>query len=217
MSHGVTSIYDELCAWKRRFGRAFDSRSRPLFKASTGPDEFFRTMLKSDTTRDCSFDARDLRTVRTMKKTLGDAANRSEILGRLRKVRPDSPRQWGRMTPHQMIRHLRESFLSVMGEGEVVLAKVPLPRGLMRWLALDFPRPWPQGVPTMPEVDQVLKAAPEETRFPADVAALQELVERISGGGTAWRPHPFFGVMTDAQWMRWGWLHMDHHFRQFGV
>ena len=153
-----------------------------------------------------------------MKKTLSDAANRGEILGRLRAVRVDSARRWGRMSPHQMILHLHEGFLSVMGEGEVVLAKTPLPRGLMRWLALDFPRPWPQGVPTMPAVDQVLKGAtPEAARFPADAAALETLVVRISGGGTVWKAHPFFGVMTDGQWMRWGWLHMDHHFRQFGV
>jgi hypothetical protein len=152
-----------------------------------------------------------------MKKTLTNPADRGEILARLGMVRVDSARVWGKMSAHQMILHLHEGFLSVMGEGDVVLAKTPLPRGVMRWLALDLPRPWPQGVPTMPAVDQVLKgAAPELGRFPADVAALDELVRRISGGGTVWKAHPFFGVMTDAQWLRWGWLHMDHHFRQFG-
>jgi Protein of unknown function (DUF1569) len=156
-----------------------------------------------------------------MKKTLGDAANRSEILARLTAVRTDSPRQWGRMTPHQMIRHLHDAFLSVMGgDGPVVMAKTPLPRGLMRWMALDLQRPWPKDLKTMPPIDQVLKGAPPPAaEFPEDVRALEVLVARVSSTPRdfKWRAHPFFGEMSDAQWMRWGWLHMDHHFRQFGV
>jgi hypothetical protein len=31
------------------------------------------------------------------------------------------------------------------------------------------------------------------------------------------QPHPIFGQMTEKEWMRWGYLHMDHHLRQFGV
>ena len=26
-----------------------------------------------------------------------------------------------------------------------------------------------------------------------------------------------FGPLTDAEWMRWGYLHMDHHLRQFST
>ena len=29
-------------------------------------------------------------------------------------------------------------------------------------------------------------------------------------------PHPFFGSMTAEDWWRWGYLHADHHLRQFG-
>jgi hypothetical protein len=157
-----------------------------------------------------------------MKKTLGDTTNRNAILARLKTVRTDSPRQWGRMTPHQMIRHLHEAFLSVMGgdgDGPVVMAKVRLPRGMMRWMALDLQRPWPKDLKTMPPIDQVLKGAPPlAAEFPADVGALEALVTRVSSAPRdfKWRAHPFFGEMSDAQWMRWGYLHMDHHFRQFG-
>jgi hypothetical protein len=31
-----------------------------------------------------------------------------------------------------------------------------------------------------------------------------------------WR-HPIFGELTDSERMRWGYLHMDHHLRQFGA
>jgi len=29
--------------------------------------------------------------------------------------------------------------------------------------------------------------------------------------------HPIFGQMTEKEWMRWGYLHSDHHLRQFGA
>jgi hypothetical protein len=29
-------------------------------------------------------------------------------------------------------------------------------------------------------------------------------------------PHSIFGSMTNQDWMRWGYLHADHHLRQFG-
>ena len=32
-----------------------------------------------------------------------------------------------------------------------------------------------------------------------------------------WPAHPFFGAMSSSAWLRWGYLHMDHHLRQFGV
>jgi hypothetical protein len=28
--------------------------------------------------------------------------------------------------------------------------------------------------------------------------------------------HAFFGPMSYSEWMRWGYLHTDHHLRQFG-
>jgi hypothetical protein len=29
--------------------------------------------------------------------------------------------------------------------------------------------------------------------------------------------HSFFGRLSRTEWLRWGYLHMDHHLRQFGV
>ena len=35
--------------------------------------------------------------------------------------------------------------------------------------------------------------------------------------GRSYAPaHPMFGPMTPEDWMRWGYLHADHHLRQFG-
>jgi hypothetical protein len=55
--------------------------------------------------------------------------------------------------------------------------------------------------------------------FTSDVAELVRLVElfatepeRASG-----QAHPVFGRLSRSAWLRWGWLHADHHLRQFGA
>jgi hypothetical protein len=52
-----------------------------------------------------------------------------------------------------------------------------------------------------------------------DLAQLEALLERITAQAKTLdgRWHPIFGRMSDAAWLRWGYLHMDHHLRQFGV
>jgi hypothetical protein len=55
--------------------------------------------------------------------------------------------------------------------------------------------------------------------FAADVAQLADLVELVTDrtGSLDWPRHPVFGKMSEAAWLRWGYLHMDHHLRQFGA
>jgi Protein of unknown function (DUF1569) len=152
-----------------------------------------------------------------MKKgSLGSTADRQVIMVRLGKMRADSPRQWGKMNAHQAICHLNDSFRGVMGD--IALSGKPMLIGkVVKWVALYSPLTWTRGTPTMPEVDQ-MKLGTKPVEFGADVAELERLVERFTmyQRDFVWKPHPFFGEMSEDDWMRWGWLHMDHHFRQFG-
>lgn len=153
-----------------------------------------------------------------MKKgSLDNAADRQAILNRLGKLRAESPRQWGKMNAHQAVCHLCDSFRGVMGER--TLSGTPMWIGkVVKWVALYSPLTWTRGTPTMPEVDQ-MKLGTKPVEFAADVSELRQLEERFSRvpHDFTWKPHPFFGEMSERDWMRWGWLHMDHHFRQFGV
>ena len=151
------------------------------------------------------------------KETLENSADRQVILERLGKLRPESPRQWGKMNAHQAVCHLCDSFRVGMGDRAVSGKGFPL-GGVIKWVALYVPLKWTHGTPTMPEVDQ-LKFGTRPVEFAADVSELERLVGRFSTVPRefSWKPHPFFGEMSDRDWMRWGWLHMDHHFRQFGV
>ena len=97
-------------------------------------------------------------------------------------------------------------------------ASGPLQRTVVKWLALYLPLPWPGGILTRPEIDQELGGtAPID--FAADVAQLEALLDFIATqtGTVEWGTHPIFGRMSEGAWLRWAYLHTDHHLRQFGV
>jgi hypothetical protein len=101
-------------------------------------------------------------------KSLSQEQDKAEILRRLRTIRADSPRQWGRMSAHQMICHLSDSFLTVTGQRHASPASGPLQRTVIKWIALYAPLNWPTGVPTRPEVDQEAGGT-RPSNFAADV------------------------------------------------
>ncbi len=149
-------------------------------------------------------------------KTLAQQQAKAEILRRLRTIRADSQRQWGRMSAHQAVCHLSDSFLAVTGQRPASVASGALQRTLIKWIALYAPLPWPKGVPTRPEVDQEVGGT-KPSNFAADVTQLEMLVELVTTRRGCFGPaHPIFGPMSEADWMRWAYLHMDHHLRQFG-
>lgn len=151
-------------------------------------------------------------------KTLGKAEDKREIEVRLGKLQAGAPRRWGRMSAAQMVCHLSDAFRGPMGEKALAAAKGPYPRTLMKWGALYLPLPWPHGLRTMPEMDQEIGGTPPG-EFASDVRELRRLLERFTRQPRdfVWRPHPLFLELADEEWMRWGYLHMDHHLRQFGV
>ena len=151
-------------------------------------------------------------------KTLARQRDKAEILRRLSAVRPESVRRWGRMSAHQMVCHLSDSFRMVMGEKPVRHATSLLQRSIVKWLALYLPVPWPAGILTRPEIDQELGGT-RPVDFAADVTQLEALLELITTQTSTldWQRHPIFGRMSEAAWLRWAYLHVDHHLRQFGA
>ena len=149
-------------------------------------------------------------------KTMARAQDKEEIVRRLRTIRADSGRRWGRMSAHQMVCHLSDSFLAVTGQRDVSPASGLLQSTVIKWIALYAPLQWPRGVPTRPEVDQEVGGT-KPSHFAADVTQLEMLVELITTRKGCFGPtHPIFGDMSNTDWMRWAYLHMDHHLRQFG-
>lgn len=150
-------------------------------------------------------------------KSLANVKDKDQVLRRLAGIGPESERLWGSMSAHGMMVHLIDAF-------EISKRKTRLqPRGnrvsqlLMKSIALYLPAPWPKDIKTLPEVDQDKKGS-KLKQFEVDKNALIEMIEWYSRAPKdyAFQPHPIFGRLTVNQWQRWGYLHVDHHLRQFG-
>jgi uncharacterized protein DUF1569 len=150
--------------------------------------------------------------------TLSRSRDKAELLDRLKGIRPDSVRQWGRMSAHQMVCHLSDACRMAMGQMPVSPSGGLAQRTLVKWTALYLPVRWPTGVlTTRPEIEQGIGGT-HPGDFDGDVAELVALIETmVAADGAGWPPHPIFGPLSRRAWMRWGYLHVDHHLRQFGL
>jgi len=149
-------------------------------------------------------------------KSLCNLTDRQNIARRLAQLTPGDEARWGIMSVHQMVCHLDDSYKVPLGEKYVSPASGLLQRTLVKRVALYSPLRWPRGVPTPPEVDQG-KGGSLPTVFHQDLASLLSTLSRFCDDlPKPCLPHPIFFTMTTADWMRWGYLHADHHLRQFG-
>jgi hypothetical protein len=120
------------------------------------------------------------------------------------------------MSAHQMVCHCVDAFRMASGEKPVSDASSFFQRTLLKWIVLYLPMRWPAGILTRPELDQEAGGT-KPTNFDADAATLRSMVKIAAARSFASPVHPLFGRMSQADWQRWGYLHMDHHLRQFGA
>lgn len=118
-----------------------------------------------------------------------------------------------------MICHLSDSFRVVVGEKPAQLRPNLMNQTVIKWIALRAPMQWPKGVKTPPEVNQEGDACTPPKDFDEDLKQLFVLVERFTATPRDFQfhPHPMFGHLSEWEWLRWGYLHLDHHLRQFGA
>lgn len=140
---------------------------------------------------------------------------RASMRARLQTLRPDSPRQWGRMNAAQMLAHCTAAFGDACGDREVRQVWIGK---LIGPLALKYvlgDRPMQKNAPT---------AAALRIGDDRDFAVERERLEAILGRFCAEGPsaadgrvHVLFGRMSGDEWGRLLYKHLDHHLRQFGV
>ncbi len=147
--------------------------------------------------------------------TLADPQMQADCCERLARIDPAVTPRWGKMTAHQMICHLHDSFGVASGEKVASPTNNLLHKTLFKWVALHTPMKWPPGVPTRPEMEQGKGGTPP-VDGERDRAQLRAVILAFRGR-TAFGVHPMFGEMSRSDWMIWGYRHVDHHLRQFGV
>jgi hypothetical protein len=147
-------------------------------------------------------------------KTLANGIDQVEIVDRLRSVNADDVAGWGIMNAPEMLCHLRGAFRVAMGELPSALVNVPMPRELLKSKALWEPTPWQKNFYTVP-VLKLGTATMQVGVFEEDKADVLAEIERFQRPEQVRVDHSLFGEMSYVDWMRWGYVHTDHHLRQF--
>ena len=138
-----------------------------------------------------------------------------EILSRIDKLQPASPRQWGKMDVAQMLAHC--SAAMDMASGRLNLPRVFIGCFIVTVFKEFYTneKPFSRNAPTAKEL---VFSSPQD--FAHHQQQLREKVRQFHEGGEAKctrHPHPFFGSFTPQEWSRGTYKHLDHHLRQFGA
>ncbi|MGA9670964.1 MAG: DUF1569 domain-containing protein [Terracidiphilus sp.] len=138
------------------------------------------------------------------------------IIDRLALLKPDSPRQWGSMSPSQAVAHCATSMEWAVGDRlpprmffASILGRIIKPK------VLGDDAPFRRNSPT--SKDLIVHGQPD---LAAERERLTRLINRFVAAGPAGcttNPHSFFGRLTPNEWAILTCKHLDHHLRQFGV
>jgi Protein of unknown function (DUF1569) len=137
-----------------------------------------------------------------------------DFLERLGKLSPSSQALWGKMDVAQMLAHVA-TFLEIATSDkkvtQMLLGRIFGPFGKRQILTTGIPK----NSPTIPSI----KISGQRNFQEEKERALCGLARFYKGGeaGITRQPHQFWGRLTPNEWARLQYVHMDHHFKQFGV
>jgi hypothetical protein len=132
-------------------------------------------------------------------QTLESTVDYHTVETRLSALTPSDQRLWGKMSPHQLICHLSDSYRLPLGEKTASAATSFVQRTLVKWIALNSRLRWPKGMPTRPEMEQG-HGGTVPTIFDEDRKNLFSVLNRFrSGSIDVSIAHPIFGPMTRAE------------------
>ena len=146
-------------------------------------------------------------------KSIFDQSAHDEILARLENLQPSAQRQWGKMSPAQMLEHCARAV--EMANGKKPMQQAFLGK-LIGWIfkkGFLSEKPFSKNSPTGP--DLIIKDEPD---IEATKARLKDLItqfHQLGEAGADGNIHGFFGKLSGAEWGVTQYKHLDHHLRQF--
>lgn len=147
-------------------------------------------------------------------KSLWQEATRHELLARARRLSPEHRPRWGQLTVDRMLAHLVDAFGMGMGEIEVPRRRIPLlgswPFNVLFIRLVGMPK-------NAPTAREIITRPP--LSIDAELAQLEAAMDRFAAQRERadWPAHPVFGKLSRGSWGELGYVHTDHHLRQFGV
>jgi len=149
-------------------------------------------------------------------RIISDVGVLEDLVGRLRRLAPTQRGLWGSMNAQQMALHVGDASAAALGQRAFSAKPRGGPVALRRVVLLYLLPRMPRGVKTGASP---AAAVVEPTMFGKDVERAATLLQQLGTAppGTLVDRHPILGPMTHAEWMRWAFMHTDHHLRQFGL
>jgi Protein of unknown function (DUF1569) len=148
-------------------------------------------------------------------KNLWQPETVQELKDRLARLRPDSPRLWGKMTPAQAMAHCTIGMELALGDRRPPRMLIGrLIGGIIKPMAFRESEPMRRNSPTIPGF-----VVSDDRDLATECEKLSRTLDRFAEGGHAGcttHPHSFFGHLTPDEWSFWMYKHIDHHLKQFG-
>ena len=146
-------------------------------------------------------------------KSILDKSSFEEIRSRLENLTEESERQWGSMSPAQMANHCQYP-LKIMLQKEDYGLKPNWLINLLFKKSMYSDKLWRKNLPTVKRFKQT-----EDRNFNEEMPKLKALLDEIGNqlNKEDWGDHPAFGKLTNEQWGKMQYKHLDHHLRQFGL
>ena len=139
-----------------------------------------------------------------------------ELKERLSRLRPDSPRLWGKMTPAQAMAHCTMGMELALGDRRPPRMLIGRLIGfVIKPMAFKENEPMRRNSPTIPGFQVT-----DHRDLSIEREKLILIIARFAAAGAAGcttHPHSFFGRLTPEEWSFWMYKHIDHHLQQFGV
>ena len=148
-------------------------------------------------------------------KTIFDQNTRDELIERLAKLKPDTDREWGKMSASQMMEHTARTL--EMATGQVPMKQAFIGKAIGWIFKSKFlgEQPFSKNSPAGPTL--IIKDEPHFDAARERLIGLTNHFHSLGESGTHGNIHGFFGPLTGKQWGETQYKHVDHHLRQFGV
>jgi Protein of unknown function (DUF1569) len=145
-------------------------------------------------------------------KSAFEKNNFEELQDRLKKLTAGTAHLWGKMNVAQMLHHLNLTMEAPLGKAQTKGKPIFFMKMFRSVLYND--RPFGKGAPT-PKEFKITDNYDFDREKEKCVSNLNEIYTRNVNGN--YLPHVFFGRLTNEQWGKHFYKHVDHHLRQFGA
>lgn len=150
-------------------------------------------------------------------KNLFNQTDTDALIQRLAYLTPHHTPKWGKMNAHQVIVHMADPLRCALGDRPVplnpsIFSKWPINKLISQYL------PWPKGAPTTPEFIQGMKGS-QPVEFEKDKHELISWIHHFLQHQNS-KPFPIqptFGELSNNEWARLMWRHINHHLIQFNL